>query len=193
MKLRDTGTEIGFACARVFALSTISLVGTTMIAGIVSLAGDFPLIEAPIHRVAKTSAGLMGLSMAGCFLGAWMTGAIGKDEAEESKLSEVETLNREWRQKYELARDFSQAEIEMGRSAIEARDNEISRFLREIHKLTLKLYEWERWMETCESVGEKYDVFGCKDCQHFVGSGDGGNFFVCAMHPYGKRNCRDKV
>jgi hypothetical protein len=82
INFRDTGAEIGFACARVLALSSFSLVSSLIVSGSIAVAGGFPLIEAPAHRVAKMSAILMGASAAGCILGAWMTDAIGNNEHE---------------------------------------------------------------------------------------------------------------
>ncbi len=56
INLRDTGREIGFACARVLALSLFSLISSLIVSGSIAVAGGFSLIEAPAHRVAKMSA-----------------------------------------------------------------------------------------------------------------------------------------
>ena len=55
-----------------------------------------------------------------------------------------------------------------------------------------QLEAWEEWLNLTNQLDERYEVFGCKKCRYFVGSEDGGNFFVCAMHPYGKRCCEDR-
>ena len=53
INFRDTGAEIGFACARVLALSSFSLISSLIVSGSIAVAGGFPLIEALAHRVAK--------------------------------------------------------------------------------------------------------------------------------------------
>ena len=121
INLRDTGAEIGFACARVLALSSFSLISSLLVSGSIAVVGSFPLIEEPAHRVAKMSAILMGASAAGCILGAWMTGAIGKNDDE--KLTFIVT-NELAITKDELTELRSQLrESEMRRiDAIDARD-----------------------------------------------------------------------
>ena len=198
INFRDTGAEIGFACARVLALSSFSLISSLIVSGSIAVAGGFPLIEAPAHRVAKMSAILMGASAAGCILGAWMTGAIGKNDDE--KLTEIVT-NELAITKDELTELRSQLrESEMRRiDAIDARDKEIwhrGDLLREVRQQLKErdkqLEAWEEWLDLTNQLDERYEVFGCKKCRYFVGSEDGGNFFVCAMHPYGKRCCEDR-
>lgn len=66
INLRDTGAEVGFACARVLALSSFSLISSLLVSGSLAVVGSFPLIEEPAHRVAKMSA-----MRDGCF-GCWM-------------------------------------------------------------------------------------------------------------------------
>lgn len=191
INLRDTGTEIGLACSRVLALSSCTLIGSLIVSGAVVVAGEFPAFKAP-HRVAKMSAFLMGASAAGCILGAWMTGAIGKDEREE--------LKQEWQQREQttITKEFILAEKQKW-APVEARDREIFRRgqkIRELHQQLEvaqgKITDWEDWWETAQSLDTKYEVWGCKGCKNFHGSDNGGNFFVCAIHPYGQRNCEDR-
>jgi hypothetical protein len=194
VNLQDTGAEIGFACARVLALSSFSLISSLIVSGSLAVVGGFPLIEAPAHRVAKMSVILIGTSAAGCILGAWMTGAIGKNKTEvfqETTLSELAT-------KKDTVALFVQAEKEKW-APVEARDKEIFRRGQLIRELRQQLKDreqeleaWEDWFDLVHRLDECYEVFGCKGCRYFVGSQDGGNFFVCAMHPYGKRCCEDR-
>ena len=56
INLRDTGAEVGFACARVLALSSFSLISSLLVSGSIAVVSSFPLIEEPAHRVVKMSA-----------------------------------------------------------------------------------------------------------------------------------------
>lgn len=186
INLRDTGNEIGLACAKVLMLSSTTLFGSLIVAGAVAVVGDFPAFKAP-HRVAKMSAILMGASAAGCILGAWMSEAIGKED--EPRKPEIRA---------QITQGFIEAEKAKW-EPVKVRDDEIRRRGQKIRELYQQLehrnqeiQEWEDWWETAQSLDVKYDIFGCKDCKYFDGSDNGGNFFVCAMHPYGIRNCEDK-
>ncbi len=152
------------------------------------------MIEAPAYRVAKMSVILIGTSAAGCILGAWMTGAIGKNKTEVFQ----ETNNNELATKKDTVALFVQAEKEKW-APVEARDKEIFRWGQLIRELRQQLKDreqeleaWEEWLDLVHRLDKGYEVFGCKGCRYFVGSEDGGNFFVCAMHPYGKRCCEDR-
>ena len=158
INLRDAGTEIGFACARVLALSSFSLISSLLVSGSIAVVGSFPLIEEPAHRVAKMSAVLIGASAAGCILGAWMTGAIGKNDDE--KLTEIVT-NELAITKDELTELRSQLrESEMRRiDAIDARDKEIwhrGDLLREVRQQLKErdkqLEAWEEWLDERQST-----------------------------------------
>jgi hypothetical protein len=99
------------------------------------------------------SAILIGASAAGCILGAWMTGAIGKNEHETLK----ETTNNELATREDTVALFIKTEKEKW-APVEARDKEIAHRGQLIRELRQQLKDreqeleaWEDWFDECSS------------------------------------------
>ena len=49
-----------------------------------------------------------------------------------------------------------------------------------------------KWEELVQDLwGTEYCLASCKGCKHLVGEVASCTYMVCAMHPYGQKNCDD--
>jgi hypothetical protein len=49
-----------------------------------------------------------------------------------------------------------------------------------------------KWEELVQDLwGTEYCLASCKGCKHLVGEVASCTYMVCAMHPYGQKNCND--
>lgn len=200
---------IGWGCTAALISSAIALTGSCTIKGMSWIIKDNHMpsfIEEGAERVAKTALIVSGLSVVGGIL----AGAIAENERlykvvgkqQQTIRSQADQL-RQTNLNWELARVSAQA-------GLEARDKEISRrgvTIRELRqklekpetiKLRTELQQarsdldlWEIWWDETRCLAPEYNTVGCRGCKHFDGSKYGGNMFVCALHPYGQRNCED--
>ncbi len=49
--------------------------------------------------------------------------------------------------------------------------------------------KWEQLVE--ELWGTQYCIASCRGCKHLIGEEISENYMICAMHPYGQKNCLD--
>lgn len=136
-------------------------------------------------------------------MGGIIAGAISESERFDKLLAERQSVI------YSLFQQIKELEIKQEAysktvpelkywAAVKARDEEISRRgntikeLRQELKRNQELLEnWETWWDSIYNLAPEYEVIGCRGCKYFDGSKHEGNLFVCAMHPYGQKNCGD--
>ncbi len=75
---------------------------------------------------------------------------------------------------------------------IEALEYKNARLIEVLAFKNQSLEEWEEWEELVKQLwGIEYCVTSCRGCKHLDGSSHENKYFICAIHPYGQRDCED--
>ncbi|HEY9612116.1 hypothetical protein [Allocoleopsis sp.] len=76
---------------------------------------------------------------------------------------------------------------------IEALEYKIARLTEALEFKNQALEEWEEWEELVRQLwgGIEYCVTSCRGCKHLDASSHEEKYFICAIHPYGQRDCED--
>lgn len=200
---------IGWGCGAALVSSAIALTGSWTLLGMSWLIPNNHMpdaVEDAARRLAATSVLVGSISALG------LVTAVAKSEEERLHELMQEKMKIIYSQASEINRLKWCHKIEF-QSAVEVRDNEIKNRGITIRELRIKLSEgqqpeiqqlqsqlvhkqqqiddWLDWWSSVRNAEPEYEIAGCRGCKHYEGSNYQGNFFVCAMYPYGQKGCED--
>jgi hypothetical protein len=195
--IAEMGVSINCYSAATLTLGTVTLIGSLAFQGVIWVGNGLERIEKPVQRVGIMSGLIIGASAVGCILGAAMSGVITREDliAKEVSLERMEKELKLERERSAFIKAGREHQENYLKAQIEEKDRTIKQLRSEFSALRrefLELRDIRVHLDNVRTLDNRYNILDCYDCKHFYGKKDGGKYFVCAMHPYGQKDCPER-
>jgi hypothetical protein len=197
---------LGMGCTVALKISTIAFVGVAAVQ-LMNSFGYLNEVEQSAKRVMWMSVIIGGSAV----LGGAVAGALSDENTdvlidaiveERKKVEKLERDNHFIREQMKLIQNEVETErkerisrgdrLRQKQRRIEELETTIAQLKQQLPLGSQTLKDWQDWEELVHDLwGTEYCVSSCRNCKYLDASSYENRYVICAIHPYGKKDCAD--